>query len=606
MKKGQHSERWFRRGLRVAVGLVLVAPGCVIVSAPRDAGSPVDRVASDAAPQGVDRPADAGASEPDAVAPLDAGHDTPDGGSLEDGALEDRDVARADVTQGDAARPSEDAGAPAFAGLGAELEGWLDVYRRGGTNDYDRDGRVDTTVTVDAQGVTTVIVHGPRGPRVRTVLRSVVDYDESVDDNADGVFDITRTSRRLSGHVTTVETRDFDFDGTPNLRVTQTANISTREDFLPGADGGPPRWTVTRSSVGVGEFYTGVPECVPPRPVRAETQATVMLPSAGACSETGCNHRCLVPDVATLEASSIRGFTSLPSQGVRILTRGATPATCTPEQVHRLNVGFAALSADLERIRAINPDLHHQVLVRLSRVTVYVGCAVPPCVPSDVSAWTEGPRNGTWGDTPTATIYLRPGGALDIADAAVRGPAVRELLLHELMHLYTSHEDRDSGFQGRDLVYACARYAVRWEAGLRYYLGRREDASSARDAAVCASMDHKPQFGRGRATLRTSRFFIEHAPGAALDVPMCSTTPDDPPTEAPLCAAIEYATYCDQTPVTPSLRTFMDLHQGACTTLCPETAPVQLNTCSLRPNYHIDEIYDRVAGCTQRVGAAEY
>jgi hypothetical protein len=514
-------------------------------------------------------------------------------GTASDGAV--NDVTASDVTASDAPVGDVGAGGEGGGGFGAELEGWIQVYQRGGTLDFDRDGRVDTTVTVAPDGTQTIVVAGTRGPRVRSVVRSLDDYETRVDDNDDGTFDITRTSSTIAGVTARVETRDRNFDGTPDLRVTQTRTTAMVEEFMRPRTGGAPRWVITRAGNGLNDYVSpSVTSCTPPADIAPPTPGPSTPPATGFCG-TGCSMRCFYDNRAALEASSVGGFTSLPSTSVRLLNRGM--AACSAEQMTRINTALVAVGQDLARIRSINAAYVDEILTSLSRVRLFVGCAIPACAPTNTLAWTQAWRHRVWEDPSTATVLLNPS-TLNLTNAAVRGPAVRELLVHELFHLSESHEDYEStnnGYEARDHIYACARFAVRWAAGLEFYLGTTRQASSARDAATCASMDHKRAYGVGSANLRTDRFFVEILPGAEMDVPVCSIDAMTMPASQPDCAVVTYQTYCDQTPVPAAERNLAQRHQGACTTRCPPYAPYEPDSCTLRSPLRIDEIYDRVA-----------
>lgn len=618
--------RWATAVLAVGLG----GPGCIIVSSRPDAGVAVV-VDSGAAPvdAGVDRDGattDLGgdAATADTAAPLDVPFD--DAGVLDARSMDAiadvvaadgtaADTATADVTTDrgtspDVPAPSDAAGDAAasgdasLAGFGAALDGWLEVYRHGGTIDYDRDGRVDVTVTVAADGTQTIVVAGPRGPRVRTTMRSSVDYDESVDDNGDGTMDITRHASVVAGVPTTVVTSDRNVDGTPDHRVTQTPHTSTVEDWLPNAARTASSWVVTSSQVLRGDFQTFTP-CPPMPPLPPAPEPPTPTGPLDYCSARDCSLRCLTRSRTVLDAVSDPTASTTPGAAVRILTHGDPSYACTSTQAHAIELALVAAAADLERIRQVNPDRHNRLMEQLSRVQLYIGCGMPACVGTSIDAWTEGPRHRVWGDTTTAAMFLYagPGSALNLPNASVRGPAVRELIEHEFFHLFESHEDGGSGFEQRDHIYGCSRLAVQWRAGFEYYLGVASQASSARDAAACASLDNKPRYGVGRANLRTGRNFFETAPGAEMEPPLCSVDDHTDPSELPTCAIETFSVYCDQTLVPTPLRALSQLHQTACTLVCPPGTPYQGARCpatvvSLEPYDRIGDVCRPVEGAT--------
>src|SRR5262249_37036054 len=153
------------------------------------------------------------------------------------------------------------------------------------------------------------------------------------------------------------------------------------------------------------------------------------------------------------------------------------------------------------------------------------GCANPSCVPSNVHATTHSAmfKNGS---APGAFITtFNPSDAA--AGAASGDEALEELLVHEWFHVTESHPSGDpNGSEWRDEIYACSRYANNcraWDKG--FYLGRCCDASSARDAAMCADQKHKADFGIQTVFVETSWGLVEKTPGTDVTIgPTCADT----------------------------------------------------------------------------------
>lgn len=555
-------------------------------------GAPLDGAPLDAPPDRVSPPTD----QPTPDVAIDGAMDA---ASPTDAPL------TADAADASDASSTGDGGAvgdATFMGWGSEMESWIRTYQVGGTIDFDHDGRTDVTITLASDGTQTIVVPGARGPRVRATVRSAVEYDETADDNADGTMDITRHGSIEAGVPVQVEVSDANFDGTPDHRVTSRPHATTVEDWIVPATGGARQWVVTHSFQRQGDFHAGaVPPCPPDPPVpRMPDPPTSAYP----CSALGCSHRCFLRDRIALDAAAEFGVSTVPDAAVRILTRGAPTFACTVDQKRTLELALLSVGADLERLRAINPDRHNQILTKLSRVRLYFGCGIPSCVPGSTIAWTEAPRHEVYTDPTIATIMIRggAGGPLVLPNPTIRNAATREIIEHELFHLVEGHEEDSNGNEARDHIYACPRYQVQWAAGLTFYLGTVAQASSARDAALCASMDHKAAFGVASANLRTSDGYFEITPGTRMDVPLCSVSSRDSPTAMATCSVETFITDCDQTPVPAAMRSLAQRHEVACTLGCPPTEPYQPVSCSTSVTIH--NTYDRTGGTCSRVGSA--
>lgn len=180
---------------------------------------------------------------------------------------------------------------------------------------------------------------------------------------------------------------------------------------------------------------------------------------------------------------------------------------------------------------------------------ILYGCALPSCSPSGVDAVTS---KAYFADDPKIFITTI---APQFINLGV--DAVEEIIIHEWYHLLLQHVPDAQGGSERDFIYSCSRNATggrSWNAG--FYLADCCDASSARDAAMCADDTKRLQFGIQMLFKETANGFTEDLNAQATaysdkeDPPTC-TNASMPVMNAPCSCYLEQAPgYCNQTVLT--------------------------------------------------------
>jgi hypothetical protein len=552
------------------------------------------------------------------------GTEAGDDGGGADGTLGGGDGATADGAaslDGAAADGGDDGAPPTIDPVALEtMAQHMGVFRNGGTIPAAGD-RGDITVTVNADGTKTLSMAGKTtGERLHIEWASVGSYTLTADVNTDGTIDerITATTD-ASGVTTTVWERDSNLNGTFDWRSTTTHTpqvgiTQTLEQVPPGGAGyvttdtySAPFAEAVRTCPSLdvkaggacdahllaqpGQDFPPVPNyCVygpPPPPPPPPADA-----GGGGCWFEG--DPATTSDVAP---ESLYTTSACPSCGyVTFSTITAGPMQCNDQQTKDIAAALVRAWSDTEAaiISRINPTFAEVLFNVANYHHYYYGCSSPACAGDTTAAFTEQPKFSDAPDVPVTDFHA--------TNTLTMGQdAIEEVIIHEWFHAggHPGHEGTRNGRGGRDMVYSCARYADgcrAWNSG--FYLGLCCDASSARDAAMCADADHKSAFG-------IQNIFVETSPGFAqtpngLDTgapPLCTDlTPNSPMN--PCCMLERTAAYCDQTPLSDqdivtlaSAPVPIDavLHYPSCCESCPPATPYA--------GYQVCEVHDSTTTC---------
>ncbi len=566
-----------------ATALVLAATaGCSVLSSTAPNGGTVD--AGGDASAGDDASTDGNASDGagDATGETALGDTaTSDGPTSGDGALEAADGGGTDAADAGDVSPPADGGTTADI---AALDVILGVYRKGGTVDLDGDGSKETTVVVNADGSKDITTAGKKGLREKLHYVDARNLTDAVDEDGDGVFDRTETVSSAGKVVTRVSVEDRDADGTPDLRVTST--------ITPGASGG----AVTKGTV---EVWGSPPDGSAATWLTTGT-VTDGLPPMADCyhpptTTTGAAGNCWFDALGSWATEGVTNSVALYNDA-RVIVSG--PNACGPLQVAQLDAAYRGAVHDVQRIGQINTTRLSAIYLHLSEGPLLYGCATPSCAPSGVVAITAGPEVPTFDDNLHASFtavapYVFSDGEF----------FTEEIVLHEWMHLGNVHHEKldPNGNHARDWIYSCSRFANQWKAP-HEYLGIIDDASSSRDGARCATLDHKKQFGRGRTNREEGIPFTETSPGSTMSMLFCATDWLTTPAGAATCSVNGTPTYCDQTIIAPADRNPGELRSHLCAAACPYAYPYVAAPCIAAATAVTPEL-GRVPGCTAMPGA---
>jgi hypothetical protein len=561
-----------------ALTFVLAATvGCSSLSSTAPDGGTVDPAGDTSAGDGASTDGSAGDGAGDTV--------TSDGGSSGDGSLDAADGG--EIGAGDAA-DAGDVSPPTDGGTTADIAA-LDVilaaYRRGGTVDLDGDGAKETTILVNADGSKDVTTAGKKGLRERLHYVDARNLTDAIDEDGDGVFDRTETVSSAGKIVTRVSVEDRDADGTPDLRVTST--------ITPGASG-----AITKGTV---EVWGSPPDG------SAETWLTTGTVTDGLPPMADCYHppttttttsgggSCWFDALGTWATEGVTHSVALYNDA-RVIVSG--PNACAPLQVAQLDAAYRGAVHDVQRIGQINTTRLSAIYLHLSEGPLLYGCATPSCAPSGVVAITAGPEVPAFDDNLHASFtavapYVFSDGEF----------FTEEIVLHEWMHLGNVHHEKldPNGNHARDWIYSCSRFANQWKAP-HEYLGIIADASSSRDGARCATLDHKAQFGRGRTNREEGIPFTETSPGSTMTMLFCATDWLTTPDGAATCSVNGTPTYCDQTIIAPADRKPGELRSHLGAEACPDATPYVAAPCVAAAMSLTPEL-GRVPGCTAVPGA---
>jgi hypothetical protein len=333
--------------------------------------------------------------------------------------------------------------------------------RQGMPADFDGDGRAEFVPVLDGMGGVTV-ADDPAGDGI-VVYKFVYDAlavtaSYTYDPNGDGTGQISIV-HTINNHVI-VTTRDVDFDGNPDWRMTRTSD--------PGS--GTANVLIESAPNNDGNFVT----------VRDTT-----IPSAYNCGN-GVDDGGFPTDAPTVSAGG--GIRIRISNGYGGVGDGSVEinGACSNAHAQALEKAIdCALSQSATCLRSTNGMAYFLLDTALAYGTWDLSCG-NGCDPGTTKEQNEcGPGSGACAPVETS---FNPDSLGSLRTDTNRC----DLVLHEMLHWAGVPSD-DTHPQGVDQVYACARYCGGCDEPSPW---APPGATTSRDCATCAnSPDEKAQCG---------------------------------------------------------------------------------------------------------------
>jgi hypothetical protein len=474
------------------------------------------------------------------------------------------------------------------------------VFLHGGTI-ADPDTGYTTTVTLGPSGARTISTVDATGLERVHIDWTSLGASTMTAYRADGTIDESMTTTSSGNVVTTVWQLDKDLDGTFDWRSTTQSTdrqqiTQTIEELSPGA----ADLTVTSTYTGpdLDEGNCQEPKQLDPLAVdvgascdalalTTDPNYSIFAPAPTYCNggdgaapqssmDQTCNAPGTPPCIAPIGSgctptmndchltwsksalSPVELFASAPvvGSGLPIYAATSGPMACTKAQ--RTSIARAVQEAFPELAFTLIKNwtaewtqlltgITNQSDTGLSGVTdgLYYACAMPPGVAANdeaVTIWAG------FSDANNAKLtMLNP----SLFDARYGLDALEEIVTHELMHAGGyRHQPAPDGGQQRDYIYSCARIADGCRAfDEGFYLGACCDASSSRDAAMCAGPENKAQFGVfGLFTETKSPTYYVSVPPTQLPDQVCYAS-GSYQYDSCLCSIAIMPAYCDHTPL---------------------------------------------------------
>jgi hypothetical protein len=428
-------------------------------------------------------------------------------------------------------------------------------------------------VTLNPDGSRTITVAGKNGTtRQQTQWSSFQSYTITDDENADRTVDKTTTVTNANNVTTTVVEQDTDLDGVPDWRQTGTVGTSgpppfpltmTAEEMLLPPDGGVRQYLPVAQSTTVSPRFAESTSCF---------RNLSLPPSDAGAGAPDCWFDDVPKTWSDTQGKSTPLFGSVLDPGgvldhIRVLTTGKSACDVISHGIIQ-DAFNQALGEGLTRIGGINVGHAIDLVVALAEKDLIIGCEYPACLAAQGHAGGMAYHDGAdLSDDPGADIIeIRP----EIIQQGVDPTA--EMVLHELFHYAGKEHDNgdEGGTNARDYIYACARYGNSCRGYPGFYLGYPGDASSARDAAMCADADNKGQFGVQAIAVQSDKLCgSETAPGPQTPHDVCSVADPAPPTTPCTCCVANVWDYCDQTLIPAASATSKELDEFQCCLACP-------------------------------------
>jgi len=437
------------------------------------------------------------------------------------------------------ATPATTTPAPTAASAGAARAA-ARTLRTGGDADFDGDGKLDATTTIDGETRTTIYYGSPGKARLTVVVRADR-VDLQGDFNEDGTVDFKHSGSTVGGVRTQTSTWDTDFDGA--VDETETLTIT-------------------------GELGRGQPVTVTARHERrVYDEATGEITTrVSERSDNGIYAHGGVDHLAGFPTGSDRLGLDLAHPNINVYEQSAgNPNGCNEEQQQQLRDALAGLDKQIDCVASANTTAAAALRHAVDSRNIDLGCV---------------PSSSNYGAADLGPLLGEPDGdrtyRVNIAPTTFGTPGFSETFLHELMHVSGyAHLDADEEASKTDRVNSCASHC----SGC--IKDNRPSETPGRDCARCSEPGKKEVCGIKKGKVRSRACHRDHLAACLSGAYMTAV-------DCEVC--LRGATrLCDDTPVGED-------GMPLCCERCPSGTKENLE-CTELPEWRINTCFDKPPAC---------